>query len=374
MGFGVVLFCGFYGFSYVIQSESLDVNTLIDRFEQYYSHFTLNDYVAVLNDFFKLKAPDILEPTVRFLVSRFTGDYRFFLATLGFFFGILYVKNIKELLAWSSSYFDFKGALLFIGVITVISPDNGVNQFRFWTAAMLLLYGVFRYIRTQNWKNLLISGLAILSHIGLLAVLAPMIFWFFTRNNSKLHIILILISFAFTGLDLTFLANSISFLGEAFGSKFTTYTSDFSLQRAAELQERVWYAVWWRRLVIYSGSITLLLIYRKNFQFFSLPLKQFFSLTLFLVSLTNFYSSFPLNFRYQTIATYCIMSFLFVYNAEVKKTGGARVIFLTYFPVLLLIAINMKSFLQAFNAYLLISNPILHLFIGNQTSLWDLLG
>lgn len=371
IGFAIALFSGFFGFSYVISDVGLDVNTLIDRFNDY-NNLTSSDFNIIIKDYLRFRIPDILEPLIRFIVSRLTDDYRFFLSALGLVFGILYGKNIKELLDWGSYCFNLSGILFLIGTIIVISPNNGVNQFRFWTATMLFFYGVFRFIRTQNSKNLLISGLAIFSHIGLLVFLVPMIIWYFFRNNSKLFIIIMPISFLLRGIDLIYFENYVSFFGEALTNKFNLYTSDYAFEIAAARDELNWYAVWWRPLIIYSGSLTMILIYFNHLRLLTFPLIQYFNFILFLISLTNFYSFFPLIFRYETIVAYGIMSFLYLYNSEVINSVKERIILLNYLPVLLLISINMKSLLQATNAYIFISNPILQLFIDNEISLFDL--
>ena len=372
-GIGFILFCGFFGFSYVIENQSIDVNVLIERYNDFYSNYTWADFTNLLLDYVQLKEPDLLEPSLRFLVSRLFEDHRYFLAFLGIFFGYFYALTIREHLQWTQRKLGWANILFFLGFVLVINVNSGVNQFRFWAASIIMILGVLKYLRTGQLKFMFLATSSVLVHIGLMAMIMPIWLWVFSNKRAGAFLVIFGLSFIFNGLNLTALTGYIEFFGQAASNKYSIYTSEYSLNRADQLQERNWYAVYWRVLVIYSGSVVLVWAYFRKLNSMSPTLKRYFTLVLLAISLTNFYSSFPMNFRYQTIAAYMVMSWLFLFVGEFNWRKVVWPVSLTYFPVMLLIAMNLRSLLSGSNIYLFVSNPLLQSFITSDQSLLDLL-
>jgi hypothetical protein len=91
-------FCCFFGYTFVISNEGMDANRYRDFLvELHTSEISFGDYFhGVYNG--DIGRGDYLEPTIRYIVSRFSDDYRILYAIFGFIMGYFYSRNIWFLL------------------------------------------------------------------------------------------------------------------------------------------------------------------------------------------------------------------------------------------------------------------------------------
>lgn len=375
---GAVLFCSFFGFTFVISGVDMDAATLVRRFNQY-QYFDITYLWDILIGYFTLQGDptDIVEPIVHLIISRFTDNYQWLFAALGLIFGFFYIKNIWFHLKKNAGKMNINAILFFIAMIVVINPMNGINQFRFWTATMVFVYGFLNYLDTNEKKYVFISACSVFFHFGLFIFVPPLLFVVLWWKNEKfiigIPVAILIISFMISNIELLGLSGFITYLGPIITERFETYTSISAFGYAEQLGSRAWYAVWWRPLLIYVGVICLGYIYFFRYEEISQRLKKYFLLLLILISLTVLISNFPLVFRYQSAVIFMIFSFITIFFQE---NGSAKINFLqvvAIFPILLMMGIQIKSLLASTNAYIFISNFFINQLTGNQLSLLELL-
>lgn len=367
----LMFFCSFFGLTYALKFEGNDLNTYIERFELI-SSWSWSNFQEQLINYISLSGNvDFIETIIYFALSRISDNSIMLMAFFGLFFGFFYSRNTYYLLSLTKYKLNFYSLVFFISIFLIISPYQGVNQFRFYTASAIYFYGILNYFFFSKKMAIWFLLLAGMTHFSLLILLIPFVAYLIIGRYFKICVLLFGISFIFSEFDFSIFENMVSYMGESFQIRFNTYTSDLAFQRLAELESRAWYISLWQPFMRYSFGVAFLLLilkqkikYSSNFRFFSFVLLLF--------SVVNIMAFSSMNFRFfHTLFLFCFSVLLLLFehldNRTIKK------VFYIMLPSILLMAIfQIRGILVSINAYIFVSNPLNFYLFGNEYALIDL--
>lgn len=152
----VWLFVAFYGYTIVISSEGIDAAS--------YRNYFIQMVQADLNwDIFSKMLysdnggyPDVVQPLITFMVSRFTADYKILFLMFALLFGYFYSRNIWFLLDRAGTSLKKLSIPIIISFVLIV-PFWQINGFRMWTAAHIFFYGAILYLLDVSKKRVCLS-------------------------------------------------------------------------------------------------------------------------------------------------------------------------------------------------------------------------
>lgn len=243
----ILLFVFTY-FGYVINfgRESMDGATHRNTFIAY-SKIDTDTFFKLLNLIFLRQSEkgelDFYLVITNFLVSRFTDSYQVLYMLHGFVFAFFMLKVMEMVFDEFGGMLDNNAKFLFV-LLWFILPINNVHAIRFPIATWIYVYGAYQYIRTENRKWFWYCGLACLVHFSFLFATLILAAYSLLGNRNLAYFSLLLVSFIFPSLLLSFLSGFDSKeLGEGVAHKVNAYSNeDYIKSRNDDIASRNWYS------------------------------------------------------------------------------------------------------------------------------------
>lgn len=181
----IILFFGLCGYVNPVPfSANLDIvriaksfmtvstTTSTDFADRVSTLFTNNDY-----------KPDIFQPLIEFLVSRFTTDYSIYFAVLGLVMGYSLMKVTRLFQETTFASHEIGFAFLFVFLPLVMIPPYRIAGFRQIVATLFFLYCAYQAVALSNRKYNYIAIITCLIHFSFLGFLP----FFFLQKILKLR-------------------------------------------------------------------------------------------------------------------------------------------------------------------------------------------
>jgi len=368
----VTLFCGFIGMTFLVVGTS-DAVRYREQFLSI-SQSTFSDFWLIVTEFiYDQESADISRETIFFIISRFTADPFWLWTTLGVMFGYIYSKNIWFLLKESDYSVNLNSIIFLVAIFFIITPTQGINQFRFWIAAHVFFYGAMHIVLFKNPRYFLILLLAPLIHFGLMVpILAVFVFYIFGRRDF-VYIPIAIASAALAEIDFQMLSGYVELLGPAVESRFEGYTRDAAFERAEDLQDRSWYVAMWQPLLLYMTYGMLAYTHVKLKKSLSDAHLNMFSFLLILVTLFNLISHFPMIYRYLPVLFLFVFAFFFLVYNHFEYKGPDLFLILCLIPILLMIAVQTRIMFAYIDVSVIIFNPVFAILGEFGISLYEFL-
>lgn len=372
--FALLLFITFIGFSFVVVSDTIDANTSIDRFDKF-GNRDFNYLYSFVKDFFLNRGidVDVFEDLVYFFVSRFTSSTSVLFGFFAFLFGYFYLKvivfiNEKRMKGLFASFFLFF-------VVIVINPIMAVNQFRFWFAAMIFIWSALKYFETNDKRYLLLAWLGGLAHFGVYLCALVMSIYFILGKKVNLYIGVLVITIFVSELNLIFVKEFFNFLGPAFSDRASTYGGEIGQKLAISLEERVWYAAYWRKIMLYSMEFVLIVVILRKKDLMSKMQLSLYAFILLYFSCLNVLSGFAMVFRYEHIGFFMFGILAFNLARDSRFKNDIKKTFLVLLPsAILMFGIQIKQILSMLSPAVLLSNPIIEILFPTEFTFLDIFG
>lgn len=214
------LFCLVFGLSFTVESSFwTDVAGYLDGmhhradFERYLRFKSWDDLKTIFyNTFIGAGEKDYYAPLMKFLVSRVTNNYHVFFLVISFVFTYFSLNSFKYFLfeiGNKNSFSIYMLAYLFLSI--QIFQINGV---RFFTAAWVAIYALFKILVDKQNKFLLLLLITPLIHRAFFFLLVVCVIFFFLNRFQKLWIVLYFISFFLSEVVINFLSQYLNLLSD----------------------------------------------------------------------------------------------------------------------------------------------------------------
>ncbi|QNR24755.1 EpsG family protein [Croceimicrobium hydrocarbonivorans] len=352
----VQLGASFYSFS-----ETADFNTYFLRLDRFDGSLS-----TVIMGLLSGKDVDILENLVYLFVTELGGNHQFMILVFIFINALLYY-NLAKFVLPKVSYDVWWTYVLLLLLVFSIQPMMYINQFRFYTGSLLLVYGAYRYIKSGKMRDMwLFIVLAGLTHFSLFLFLAVPIFIKLIQKQNRFAYIILLSCLAL-GQSFDSILGSLDLGHSAFNDRIYDYTGEIGVNLRERLTNRVWYAVYLKKgILLVLTWIALRSLSKVHDLKQRLPLV----IAIAFVSVIVLTFRFALSFRFDHLGIF-LLSFILL---QVNLVHSYRVWKLALLPLIaIFLGIQIKSFLGMLDTYWLFSNPIYELLIPKDGTLSEMI-
>ncbi len=364
----------FFGLSFVIPD-----GTLTDSIHYAAELKELNESQVSFSDFTKGlyssegEKLDIYQPLFTWLISRFTGNYKWLFGFFALVFGCFWFKNILFLRSQLPVKLEALQLSIFVFFI-LINPIWQINGVRMWTAEQILFYGIL-LVQFRNLKyGYLFLVLPLFVHFSMFIPLSIfLLFKLLPRINITVLFLVYIISFFIGELNIDQLNMYFEMLPDFLQNKKGYINEEyvFKLKDEASMNSR--YLIIYRILMKYIMLILVIYIYiqskrnKININNFS-----WFSLALIFSSFSNLASQIPSGGRFSSLSNlFVISSVLFFYQQlNVKKLPTIlKNVFVA--TMIFLIVVKARMGLDYVGFFMFIGNPVLNPFMDEKIPVID---
>lgn len=350
----IMLFTGLFGYSMIAESAGLDIHRVLGL-AGIYSAYSSSQIIEVVTGLYGPdpdNAVDIYKDLVAFIVSRFTTNGNILFMVFGLIYGWIYTKSINVLISFENGKNIFT-----IVILLSFSVAFGLDQLagvRFATAAYVLFFGIFNFLKSNKKNYLFIASLSLLIHFAYLSVLVVFILFLLINRRYRIIYSILIFSFISAGFFQGTINQIISYLGGSIEERAKLYT-----QLESGQQRLIWYVALRENLMtIYAFIFILFTKIRRmklNRNALSDKLLHF---SLLLLALSNFTNHIQhAGYRYNFVFVMFFMSYVFIFYHANKGIKQIRILILMAIPFFIL------QFLYVARSVLFYSSPMLY--IGN---------
>lgn len=194
-------FCLCFGICFSVGIErfegSSDGISMRQEFEEA-KNLTTDQYISYLSEYFEFDrgAQDIYIVSVAFFVGKFTENYHFFFLFLAFVFAFFQIKCLKYFVKEG----NYTNSLICIILVCLFLWNNiyNINGARFWTAAWIGLFCVFKSFHDNKPIYILISACTMLVHASFAVFPFVLLIGYLFKGLEKPWALLFIISWVFS--------------------------------------------------------------------------------------------------------------------------------------------------------------------------------
>lgn len=364
------LFCLFLGLTFVIAEKGPDSSRYAEILRDFHSGDLA--WTDLVNSFYDPAGNyvDVVQPIVTWCVSLITDDASFLFATFGLIFGYFYSRNIWFLLEKIEKRISpFK--LIFILSLILINPIWNINGFRMNCAFQVFIYGLLPFLTEGDRKKIWWSVFSVLFHFSFILPVLLIGLYLIFKNRLNIFFILFIITSFIRTINLDSVKGFLSFLPDFLIPRIDSYLDPYYVEQSAKATEALnWFVPLAGEVLTYIVYAFAILIFIKERNNLAGPFLNLFCFGTWFYSWANIASLLPSGGRFLALANYIMIFFIIVYLEEHSHKRLFRVLKISAIPGLLLFMIvQIRIGLQYMSLSTLLGNPILSLFINDQTPL-----
>lgn len=364
-------FIAFYGFAFAIGTESAgtDIIVYINEFQTlHWESFNISRTIEYFSESGEI---DILRTLIAVLLSRFTDNPAVLTLVYGIIFGFFYSRNIWFILERAEGEIKPITILLLTCCLFVI-PIWQINGFRFWTAAHVFIYGLLPFLYDGKRGGLIISSIAILVHFSFIVPISVLFFYLFLGNRLVIYFSFFIATFFISEIDLAIFNELVeSYAPDIIQERTSSYRGEDYVEtyREESNDNKVWYAVWYGRVLKWAVMSYMVLLFVKGHRYFEENENwlRLFSFTLLFYGVSNLLSSLPSGGRFLAVVNLCALVLITLYiQKRAQDQFFKRFIAISTPALLLYIIVSLRIGLLSISATTVLGNPIIALLFMNQ--------
>lgn len=313
-----------FGIGFVAKNEKADSFRYVEDFELQCN--TIKDkqsYLIEIKDYFTFNSDtsDIYVLTVNYLVSRFTHNYHWTFFIYAIVFGYFYIRSIKYLIPYLSKT-AFSLILLFLFCFS--NPIFNINGVRFWTAAWVGVYAVFRIFIDKKYIYYLLLVLTPLIHGAFLIWIGIVVIAHLVPKVKSIWVALYILSL-FVSLEsqVDLLSNYIDLLPKFFSNMLWHYTLEETYEKY-DYENSPLYAQILRALPnLMLITLTLILIIKRKILETDGKSDSLVDKYIIITTIVNFLSAIPtIGVRFQQMTIPVLVLIWAKYSVKLKETNN----------------------------------------------------
>ncbi len=357
----VWMFCGYFGYTFVIGNNSSDIN----RYKIYFTEIaSMNlNFFEFLSFLYNKGETDFLQQIIFYFISRFSLDFNFTLMIIGLIFGYFFSRNIWFILRLNTKKTNWFSVLV-IFIFSFIFACWDINVMRFTLAAHIFLYGIFEQFLFNKKIGYFFILLSPLMHFTFSIVVMVVLIFKILGIHTKVFFIFFVLTTLFSEINPDVLSRQFSFLPQSYIDKSEDYLALEYIEYKKELLEEKNF-----RGKYYQSSLKWAVAILLSFIFFNLKkiikneqIMVLFSFTLLYMAIFNLVGSLPSMNRFLFVGYLSSLTVFYFYFSDKLKTKEKMVSILCtpllvfYFIVKLRIGLEFTGFSAIFG------NPITAVF------------
>lgn len=353
------VFCCFYGPTFVF-TEGGDAN----RYREWFVQSSLSSGIEKINNFSLAQGNygeyiDIGYRLINEVLSLFTSDYRVLFLVFGFIFGYFYSRNIWFLLDKINGKMEWHLCILVLAFLLAI-PFWSINNFRFWVAAHIFIFGVLNYIETKKIRYICISIISVLFHFSYSALVVSFMFYCVLPQRLVAIYILFVCSYCVRFIDYSYFVRILSFFPAFIYERYIGYI-DLGLRE--QLFERLSNNSWHAIFFIYSIKIALFILMSfLIFRAFFLRIRnnytcEFLYFSMALCVSTNILSILPWCERFHFVSIMLMLAGIII-EMNVNKFKGYSIVLTILSPLIIFFCIvQIRTGFDYIGLFTIFGNP-----------------
>lgn len=375
------LFTIFYASCFVITSETTgDAARYAEELKLMYDQEEVRSLSKILT--FQNGNTDLYQPLITYFVSIFTKSYKLLYVIFGTVLGFFYSRNIAYIIRGTLGSPGVIGIFLILLFSFQVHIGMALNGVRMWTAAHVLIYGLINLFYLSNKKGYIFILLTVLIHYSFIFPVILVFFYKSTKNviPRKTYLILFILSFFISKIDLATGRTFVSYLPTVFASSAGAYVNEvhedkLTNESSNNVQKKHW--------SVNAGKttklglvfiITFLAYFRSNIRSYKF-LESLFFFGLLFYSLSNLFSAIPSAGRFFIIAELIIF---FIGTKLLLKQifydTGKWWFYLLVPLIIVSILFSIRMLLNYPSFWLLLGNPIVAIWSSESQSIYELIG
>lgn len=361
----ILLFCGFYGFTFFPVRDSMDSFRHRANFVEWAgeANLTFDQFTTRLYSD-DVKYVDVFMPLLKFVVSRFTDDVSVFSCILGLLFGFYFSRNIWTLIEYSKEKLSNYLILTVVTFAFIIGPWE-INSFRFWIAAQMFVYYGYRYLVLKKKRHLIGLLVTPFIHFGFFFTIIIFGAYKLIGNRPRVYFIMLMAALVLNNFPIFNVQSMIPQTSlEGINKKTSSYTSEGYIEERAEAATALnWYVAFKVKPLTYTTFLIAFFLFLKRRK--ELLKSQFLSLfcfTIFLMSISfAIMGEVPTFFRYFRLSLLLFYGFLFLFLANADQTWYKKFYRLHLVVAVFFMIIEVRIWFDTATIDTFISNPLIAL-------------
>lgn len=368
----VWLFCGFYGFTFVLFDDG-DAYRYKEWFEGIYSNnYTIYEFIGALSSGV-IGRGDYLEPLISYFVSQFTEDYRILFLAYGLFFGYFLSRNVWFVIERFDS--DLKKVIIpFLIYFIIVLPVWHISGFRFYAASQVFFFAALRIFHFKKKKYFFLALLTPLIHLSFVYVVTLLIVHFLFEARKNWYLIFFAFAVFIAQFEISTLLSLVPDVGGIYSSRLDAYTHEEMLEAYFDKSRSTWFKQVLPYVTRYFNiALILVLAVFKRKEISRLKLDQLFYFGVLVFAATYILNSIPSIERFYVISTLTLIATtILIIQKSNQIYWLKRISLILYLPMLFLIIMEFRKGMSSMNINLFLTNPVIASVLENSVSLYDL--
>lgn len=371
----MILFIGAYGYTFIL-NPGMDSYRLSLDFKEYYQFLSPHDFWTDLWSIITLSgsgstADEPYMAIISYFMAQFTDSTSWFFLLIGLILGIFYVWSISLVYENRSQKWNAAALILFVFFISWIGI-YGLNAPRSYTGGFVFFCGAYQYIKTNNYKYLLLVLMAPMIHFGYAGITFPFFVYVFAGNLKYVYITALAVSFiASVGLNLFEPVLTATELGQ---QKAEIYTGERweargggSFQQESSFHAKYYQLAGRRSIeIIFIGSILFLgYLSGKHHDRIQTALG---SVAILMLSFSNFTEIIPaLSHRtFNNFGLFALAYLVRLYSLEENRIRNFHWLVYICLPAILLFLFTQYSRIGDYMDFKVFVSPLFYPFLGED--------
>lgn len=312
-----------------------------------------NDFIS-----FKGENKDYYFDTVAFYVSRITNNYHVMFFVFSIVFAFFQLKSLKYLVLNN----NFRISLFCILLVYLFAWNQivNINGMRFWTAAWIGVYCIFKIFYENKNKNFLLALITPFIHGSFWIFLVMLVVAKFLSKYEKIWIILFIMSIIVSNILLELAQSYSGFIPSFIENEFRHYTDAMYVKQTFDTAGT---GLWWVDKVfetlrkLYINALIIILIINRRKILLDINDIRLYRFMLVYTTFSNFGMSIPSFGNRFIILSYSIIAFLWLTSFKGLKYNWIIYLFPIAFFMSIYHQINLYNLVT--DVYFYISSPLI---------------
>jgi hypothetical protein len=190
-----LLFGTLFGYTFIAQKVDDDAYRYVQQFDTT-KEISVDQYFDMLKEYasFNSDIKDIYVITCNFIVSRISGSYHVLMSLFAFVFMLFFLKSFRFFVD-RKEYKNTIAVYLLVVLFFISNPIYNINGVRFWTAAWIAVYVIFKVFVDNNPGYIFMAAIIPLVHVAFVNYVAVLLIGILLSRYDNIWVIAFIVSF-----------------------------------------------------------------------------------------------------------------------------------------------------------------------------------
>jgi len=350
----VYFFLIYYGLTFVLQNIGTDAEAYAG-YLKLAAKLPFSDFFKIVGGLYTDTSVDMIEPLIRFIVSRFTSHHGILFAAYAAIFGFFYLKSIDLLHDYYQENPGWNARIMMFFFI-MIMPITTVSGVRMPIATWIFFYGAYHVVLYRDPRYFILTVGSSLMHWSFFSANAILIVYFFAGNRNLIYLPVTILSFLLPQLMAPVIQSIANQLGGSIQARYQGYSNEeYILGNEESYEGASWFLSLSGNLAFYFLILAIVVIQLTSSKLMkNNSERNLFSFLLVFLAFVNFGKAVPtFGGRFQVVFYLFATLYVFLYFLKLPGNKINILIWIGLFPMLLHAAVMFRMGSESISAWLL---------------------